>query len=181
MTDFLRAQIRALFLLLERDIYYLSKVRFSLNLRYTMQPSTRSTDSRLIIGLLFLILGIYFLLYNFNLVPFGLPHYLISWQTLLIAIGLLIIGTSDNKGGGITLVGIGAAFLLSDIFNISIRDIIRQFWPLIFVIIGISLLVRRSQEKKRVNRRAPGSLDLDFIDESAILGGNEKTISSSSF
>ncbi|MEQ9442245.1 MAG: DUF5668 domain-containing protein [Cyclobacteriaceae bacterium] len=146
-----------------------------------MRHSTRTTDSRLVVGLLFLIIGIYFLLNNFNLIPFSIPRYLISWQSLLIVIGLLIIGTSDKKGGGITLVVIGGAFMVSDIFDLSIRDLIRQFWPLIFVIIGVSLLVRRSQEKKRVGNLTHETSSLDFIDEAAILGGNEKIITSEEF
>jgi predicted membrane protein len=142
-----------------------------------MSQYTRSTDSRLIIGLLFLLLGIYFLLNNFDLIPFSLPYYLVSWQMLLIAIGVLIIATSDKKGGGVTLVLIGAVFLLSDIFNISFWNIIRQFWPLVFVIIGVSLLIRRNQEKKRVGEAST----LEVIDESAVFGGNEKVISSDWF
>lgn len=142
-----------------------------------MSQYTRSTDSRLIIGLLFLVLGIYFLLNNFDLIPFSLPYYLVSWQTLLIVIGLLIVATSEKKGGGITLIAIGGAFLLSDIFNISFWNLIRQFWPLILVIIGISLLIRRNQEKKRIKEASA----LDIIDESAVFGSNEKIVTSDYF
>ncbi|MEM9676023.1 MAG: LiaI-LiaF-like domain-containing protein [Cyclobacteriaceae bacterium] len=142
-----------------------------------MSQYTRSTDSRLIIGLLFLLLGVYFLLNNFNLIPFSIPYYLVSWQTLLIVIGVLIIATSDKKGGGITLVIIGGVFLLSDIFNISFWNIISQFWPLVFVIIGVSLLIRRNQEKKRIGEASM----LEVIDESAVFSGNEKIVSSDWF
>lgn len=169
------------FFCLKGTIVILVDRTFSPNPHDIMQPSSRTTDSRLIIGLLFLILGIYFLLNNFNLIPFRLPHYLISWQTLMIAIGLLIIGTNDKKGGGITLLVLGSAFLLSDIFDISIGDIIRQFWPLIFVIIGVTLLVRRSQGEKRMVHGTSDPLNLDFIDESAILGSNEKIVTSDAF
>jgi len=142
-----------------------------------MSQYTRSSDSRLIIGLLFLLLGIYFLLNNFNLIPFSLPHYLISWQTLLIAIGVLVIVTSDKKGGGIILVAFGALFLISDIFYVSVWDIVQQFWPLAFVLIGISLLIRRQQEKKRLGEAS----SLEVIDESAILGSNENVVTSNWF
>ncbi|WKN42721.1 LiaF transmembrane domain-containing protein [Tunicatimonas pelagia] len=142
-----------------------------------MSQYTRSSDSRLIIGLLFLVLGVYFLLNNFNLIPFAIPHYLISWQTLLIAIGILIIVTSDKKSGGFVLVAVGGLFLISDIFYISIWDIIRQFWPVAFVLIGISLLLRRRQEKRRLGEAS----SLEVIDESAILGSNENIVTSNWF
>ncbi len=142
-----------------------------------MSQYTRSSDSRLIIGLLFLVLGVYFLLNNFNLIPFAIPRYVVSWQTLLIVIGILIIATSDKKGGGIVLVAVGSLFLLSDIFYISIWDIVYRFWPLAFVLIGISLLIRRNQEKKRLN----DTTLLEVIDESAILGSNENIVTSDYF
>ncbi|MEM9834621.1 MAG: DUF5668 domain-containing protein [Bacteroidota bacterium] len=142
-----------------------------------MSQYTRSSDSRLIIGLLFLVLGVYFLLNNFNLIPFAIPWYVVSWQTLLIVIGLLIIATSDKKSGGIVLVAIGSLFLISDIFYISIWDIIYRFWPLALVLIGVSLLVRRNQEKKRLGDTTP----LEVIDESAILGSNENVVTSDYF
>ncbi|MGB3585939.1 MAG: DUF5668 domain-containing protein [Tunicatimonas sp.] len=142
-----------------------------------MSQYTRSSDSRLIIGLLFLILGVYFLLNNFDLIPFTLPRYLVSWQTLLIAIGVLVIVTSDKKGGGIALVAFGSLFLISDIFYISVLDIVRQFWPVAFVLIGISLLIRRRQEKRRLGEAS----SLEVIDESAILGSNENIVTSNWF
>ncbi|MGB3778880.1 MAG: DUF5668 domain-containing protein [Tunicatimonas sp.] len=111
----------------------------------------RGADSRLIVGLIFLLLGLYFLLNNFDLIPFELPDYITSWQVFLILIGLLLLASRERQGGGIILIVVGLVFLLPEFFDVSVGEVVRQFWPLALVAIGVVLLVRRSQEKKTTN------------------------------
>lgn len=111
--------------------------------------SFRSTDSRLIVGLIFLVLGLYFLLNNFGLISFELPDYITSWQVFLILIGLLLLASRERQGGGIILIVVGVVFLLPKFFDVSVGEVVRQFWPLALVAIGVVLLVRRSQDKKQ--------------------------------
>lgn len=143
-------------------------------------PANRSVGSRLIIGLLLVLVGVYLLLNNFDLIPFTLPHYVFSWQTLLILIGLVIVGTREHKGGGITLIIIGVIFLLPEIFYVSFDDIL-MFWPLVFVIIGISILLRRNREKKKIDYPESPGFDTDYIDDTAIFGSSHKIITSDYF
>jgi predicted membrane protein len=116
-----------------------------------MAEKPKRADSRIIIGFIFILAGAYLLLYNLNLLPFILPDYVLSWKTLLIAIGLLLLGTRENKGGGVTLIIVGSTFLIADVLDITIGQLIREvwlFWPAIFIIIGVALLLRHRREKK---------------------------------
>jgi predicted membrane protein len=143
-------------------------------------------DSRFLVGFIFVIIGAYLLLVNLNLLPFELPDYLLSWKTLLIALGLLIVATRENKGGGITLIAVGGVFLVTDILDVTLGELIREvwlFWPVVFIIIGLTLILRRSREKKRENEdgfRPHESAD-DYTEVTAIVGGNNKIIYSQSF
>lgn len=156
----------------------------------------RGADSRLIVGLIFLLLGVYFLLNNFDLIPFELPDYITSWQVFLILIGLLLLASRERQGGGTILIVVGLVFLLPEFFDVSVGEVVRQFWPLALVAIGVVLLVRRSQEKKTTNyaevggdpveriaaQRIAAQQDaVEFIDETAILGGNDRLITSEHF
>ncbi len=153
--------------------------------------STRGADPRLIVGLIFLLLGLYFLLNNFDLIPFELPDYITSWQVFLILIGLLLLASRERQGGGIILIVVGIVFLLPEFFDVSVGEVVRQFWPLALVAIGVVLLVRRSQEKKTTNNFEVGGdpvwidpvrMDrVEFIDETAILSGNDRLITSEYF
>lgn len=143
--------------------------------------NSRGADSRLIVGIIFLLLGLYFLLNNFDLIPFTLPRYFTSWQALLILIGLLLLASRERRGGGIILVVIGVVFLLPEFLDVSVGEIVRQFWPLAFVIIGAVLLFRRSQEKKTINYFDAEGNSHDYTNETSILGGNDRLITSDQF
>ncbi|WKN30138.1 hypothetical protein PZB74_14325 [Porifericola rhodea] len=151
-----------------------------------MSERKNRPDSKIIIGFIFVIVGAYLLLYNLNLLPFSLPSYVISWKTFLIALGLLLVGTRENKGGGVTLIIVGGVFLVADILDVTIGELISEiwlFWPAIFIIIGLTLLLRRSREKKTENEdefRVNESND-DYLDVSAILGGNKRLAYSQHF
>lgn len=151
-----------------------------------MADSSGKPDSRFIIGLIFILIGAYLLLYNLGLLPFELPGYLLSWKTLLIAIGLFIVGTRENKGGGITLIVVGGTFLTADMLGVTLGELIREvwmFWPVIFIIVGLALLLRRSREKKTENADGfhPDESADDYIEVSAILGGSKRIAYSRNF
>ena len=143
--------------------------------------SSRGTDSRLIVGLIFLLVGIYFLLNNFDLIPFELPNFITSWQSLLILIGLLLLVSRERRGGGIVLIVVGIVFLIPEFFDVSVGEVIRQFWPLAFVLVGIVLLFRRSKEKKTTNYSDAERGAVDYIDETSIIGRNDQLITSDRF
>ena len=141
----------------------------------------RGADSRLIVGIIFLLLGLYFLLNNFDLIPFQLPDFITSWQVFLILIGLLLLASNERRGGGIILVVVGVVFLLPEFFDVSVGEIVRQFWPVAFLIIGAVLLFRRSQEKKTISYLDDEQNQREYVDETAILGGSDRLITSTHF
>ncbi|KAA6309444.1 hypothetical protein EZS27_039066, partial [termite gut metagenome] len=80
-------------------------------------------------------------------IDYSIFRVIISWQMLLIAIG---VGTILRKHlvGGLIVTGIGTFFLLARIdviWDCNIHD----YWPLLFVCIGIILLLKRPFDKKR--------------------------------
>lgn len=56
----------------------------------------------------------------------------------------------DRRGliAGIILISLGFAFLLEEVFDIDIFDLIFDFWPLILILIGWHLI---SKNRKKVN------------------------------
>jgi len=126
------------------------------------------------IGIALVIFGGYFLLRNFDMIPAIIPYYLFSWKSILIIIGgsMLITGRKE----GIIFLAIGSFFLLPDLFFMPYFQI-RDWWPLILIIIGIVIILRR---RDHVNRR-PGDSSDDFVDETSIFGGSEKSFSSQNF
>ena len=80
---------------------------------------------------------------------------------------------ATGRRSGIVFLLIGGISLLSEVFywpHISLRD----WWPLILVAIGVSMLMKK---RHHVFNRDTVSLDEDYIDEVSIFGGTKKKIS----
>lgn len=136
------------------------------------------SDRRFWLGVFLVIIGSAWLLDNLNLIPYYIDDYLFSWQTFLILLGLYLIVGRKKPEPGIILIAIGAFFLLEDLNLFDIRDIWHLFWPLIVIVIGLSLMLRRSYGgfKKKSEHES-----VDYIDDFAIFGGRERSIDSKNF
>lgn len=140
-------------------------------------------NKRIITGAIFLIIGVLLTLDNLDIVRFRLPDYLFGWYTILIVIGLFIAFVREKVGFGITLIVIGGLFMLDEMawyfnWDFEFRDVFR-LWPLVFVAIGASLILRRNRvdefEKKTLTDND------DAVDEIAIFSGAERNITSKEF
>jgi predicted membrane protein len=153
-----------------------------------MNNQNSNTSARLIAGLILIVLGGLFLLDNYGIIYFSLPSFLFHWEYILIAIGLFILATSNNKTAGIILIAIG-------VFNLF-----PEFWPLILVGLGIYIILKRNNAKPNLGTSrnmaegetqnnftsessdtASASSLQDSIDDVSIFGGGTKNFSSKNF
>ncbi len=77
-----------------------------------------------------------------------IPDWLIGWETLLIALGLLIgIRSQFTNPGGYVLLFIGGASLIDNHFpQLSIRNYI---WPVLIILTGIYFILRPNKKKRQ--------------------------------
>ena len=116
---------------------------------------TKNTNGRIIAGIIVLIIGIALLFNNFDFIQFPIKHYIFSWKTLLIGIGIVVIATKKNYILGAFLIGLGTIFWMPEIFNFqfSLQQI---FWPALLIVFGIVLLLKTAipcdRDRFRKNR-----------------------------
>jgi len=96
---------------------------------------------KIVAGVLIMMVGVFLLL---NKLGFFIPpvySIVISWQSLLIAIGIILLfdRNSDHKTAGIVLILIGTLFLLSKFSPINVGSFII---PLIVIAVGIGIIVK---------------------------------------
>lgn len=153
-----------------------------------METNSSNLDRRVVAGLLLIVAGGLLLLDQINLLPIDIRHYLISWKTLLIGIGLITLSNRENRTTGFILIGLGVIFWMPEIFSYSLRfrDV---FWPAILIGIGLIILTKRGDPtpgkggKTRVfsaDSRPMENPD-EIIDELAIFGGGNTKITSNNF
>ena len=142
----------------------------------------KSSGARLFVGLLLILFGVSFLLnnLNFEFFYFDMPYWLLSWKTIMLLLGLVIIATAKDKTVGFIFVFIGGIALASDIFHYRFWHLIGDFWPLILVAVGVYILFQRTSSTGQEQVSADGMND-DYIDDVAIFGGGKKKILSQRF
>ncbi len=140
----------------------------------------RTSDKRLYFGVALILFGGLLVLEKLDIIPSSINDILISWQMILIAIGVFsLIG--GNKTSGTILVVIGSFFLIPDIIHIPYE--IRQIgWPLFIIAVGVVLLITHSRKKDSVSAaKQKGKPEIDYFDDFVIFGGREVLINSQNF
>lgn len=104
------------------------------------QPKS-GTPKSVLIPILFIIGGFLFLARNMNMIDHSIFSFLVSWQTLLIVIGIILLA-SKNYPGGFVLLLLGCVFMAQDMGFID-HGMMFTFWPIIFILLGIGLLMKK--------------------------------------
>ena len=141
----------------------------------------KSTDKKLIIGIILMVLGGLLLFDTFDITNLPIRYYVFSWKTLLIAIGIVIIATKEKATTGYVLIGLGIIFWLPSIVNYSI-SLGQVFLPAVLIGVGVLIITRRGKQNKYrdVSGNKNGNMS-DYIDDISILGGGAKIIQSKNF
>lgn len=139
-----------------------------------------SNDKRFWLGLILVAIGGVWLLDNLDIIPYYIPQYFFSWKTFLIALGLYFVIGRKKPEPGIIMIAVGSIFLLQDIGLFYVRNIWHIFWPAILMVIGISLIMRRSGYGRSYETDEKKN-SIDYIDDFAVFGGRERTVDSQNF
>ncbi|MBU1102015.1 MAG: cell wall-active antibiotics response protein [Bacteroidetes bacterium] len=131
-------------------------------------------STRVVIGAILIVLGGLFLLDNYDIIYFELPDFIFEWQMIFIIIGLILLSSTRDKTAGLIFLAIG-------LFNYY-----PELWPLILVIIGLSILFKKKTWSGHFGRKGSegttdkGSID-DFIEDVSVFGGGSKVFHSDNF
>ncbi|MGL1887195.1 MAG: cell wall-active antibiotics response protein [Reichenbachiella sp.] len=129
----------------------------------------KHTNRRATLGVIFVIIGILFLMDNYHVISFSIPYYLFTWQMILVVVGIFQIATGNVKGG-ILLITVGIVFWVPSHFGLSFQD----YWPVFLILLGVSFFL-----KSRIGERFQS--DSDKVDNLAVLGGTHQSINSKQF
>jgi predicted membrane protein len=153
-----------------------------------MSNDKKKMSSSFWVGAIILTIGGFLFLERADL--FYFPHWLFSWKTMLIALGLIV---GINKGfegiGWLVMILIGSFFLIDDIPGFP-YDIDRYAFPIGVIIVGVfivakSVLGSTSREAKKA-RWGDGMITSDdggedYFDLTTVFGGNKRKVFSKNF
>jgi len=138
--------------------------------------------TRILVGGILILLGLFFLADNFNLIDIHLPNYFFSIPSLVILFGIVIMINSERLGFGFSVTLFGIIWLSTKFIpGVGFGDI---FIPFIILMVGFRLLFK-SSDKDFVNRlkfrKTPTEISEDRINDIAIFGGTNKQFVSNNF
>ncbi|NCD42483.1 MAG: hypothetical protein EOL88_10365 [Bacteroidia bacterium] len=144
--------------------------------RHRQNPGAILVIATLLIGI-----GIILLLNAFGIFSDQVVRIIISWPMLLIAIGALGFIKENHNFGNLILIAVGLFFLVPRIWDIP--DYTSTFWPLILILLGILMLTRFGEVKRRLDKipvsKNQGSEDL--IEDTNIFGGGQRIYTTQNF
>jgi predicted membrane protein len=138
----------------------------------------RHSSKRIVVGVVILATGIALLLNNLGFFNYELKRYLLRWEMIPIAIGLIFIFSPDHKGPGIVLLAVGTALYARDFFQLS-YNFWQIFWSAFLIFIGIMIILRHKIDPPKCEKKNLNNDDL--IDEVNVFGGGDRTITSQNF
>ena len=138
----------------------------------------RKSDKRFYFGVILIVVGVILILERLNLIPESMADMLISWQMLLIGIGVLsLIG--GNRTAGIILIVIGGTFMIPELITVP-HEVRKIYWPLILVAIGIIILMRQ-RDHQRLNKGNDPIINVPRNDEPKSSNSSYNTDSFNTF
>lgn len=153
----------------------------------------RKLNGHHIVGILIILIGILALLNNFGLVNISLTYLLnLLWPLLLVIAGIgFIVNRRDLPSivAGSLLIALGVIFFgrNAGFFEIDMQNFWQVFWPIIIILIGLSLL-SKNQPNSTGQLAIMGAVEKNDADWEltsgkyvALMGGVELDISRASF
>ncbi len=139
-------------------------------------PNLDDNSGRVLGGILLVVIGLLFFGHQAGL---DIPHWMYSWEMILITIGIYVGARhSFRPGGWIIPILIGGVFLADDMLDdFSLRTYI---WPTIIIAIGLVMIFRPRRRQGRFWER-PEDVNENTIDSISIFGGTKKNIISKEF
>ncbi|MFN3556177.1 MAG: LiaF transmembrane domain-containing protein [Bacteroidales bacterium] len=138
-------------------------------------------EKRMLLGFILLLAGVVLMLRYYNLLPWDLPHYVFSWKSLLVVLGIVFMITEKNKTTGIILFLLGSVFVTGEIMDMRFWEVVRFAIPLVLIVAGLAILIRKPTFTKREINIPEGADINDYINEVNIFGGGEKKLKTQNF
>jgi len=142
--------------------------------------NTHNQNRTLGFGVIIILVGLSVLLHQLRFFSPEVDDVIISWQMLLIVIGVYNLFFAGNRVAGYILIAVGGFFIFPELFILP-YDFKRNFWPVLLIVVGLIILFRAFPGRRREKAIPTDGNPLEYIDEVNIFSGSEKKITTDNF
>jgi predicted membrane protein len=108
--------------------------------------------SSILTGIVFLLVGGIIIANRMGFIPGDIFSIIISWQSLLMTIGIIILASHKKIIPGIIFLAVGGIFMIPKFMNLNF-DLSQLIFPAILIIIGLSSILFAIFRPKKYNFR----------------------------
>ncbi|MDB4534051.1 cell wall-active antibiotics response protein [Vicingaceae bacterium] len=137
---------------------------------------TNRTDKRSFIGFGLIFLGLLFIGKKSGLIPSEVTHYVFSWPSLFIGLGLLNIFVKQKMQVGLIFLSAGLIWMAWRIFDIPV-DLKDMMWPIIAVVVGALMVTVKNRHRNESGDQSSEH----YVDMLTLFGGGSRKITSDQF
>jgi len=141
---------------------------------------TSGRGGHAVIGLVLILVGVGLAAHIMDWFPRAIERVIFNWEMILIVLGIIFIASRNDQTTGWILLLIGLVFLVPDLVHIP-YPLRKLFWPAMFVIFGVVLLVRGQSIRSSKAPNASYDPNDTYLNDVSIFGGGEKVISAKNF
>ncbi len=144
--------------------------------------SSTNHNRTLGLGILIILAGFVILLDQLDMLSPKVSDIFVSWQMLLIVIGVYnLFFTDSSRVFGFILILVGGFFLLPEMFTLP-YNFRRNFWPVLLILVGLFILFKSGVLGKReMSSRPVDANEMEYLDEVNVFSGSDKRISIKNF
>jgi predicted membrane protein len=136
-----------------------------------------NSNGRIWLGAILIIAGMLLFMRNFH---FNILYIdIFSWPFIVLIIGILIIANSRESFFGVLLVVVGSIGIASRYLHISFGSVLREYWPILLIILGIYTLMIAFTDRNSGKNEIFEGKDY-FIDIFSFIGDRTRIIKSES-
>ena len=133
-------------------------------------------DKRSFLGFGLIAIGLLFIAKKSGIIPAEVTHYVFSWPSLFIGLGLLNIFVKQKMQVGLIFLSVGLIWLSWRIFDIPV-DLKGMMWPIIAVVAGTLMITVKNRHRHTIE----GQSSEHHIDMLTLFGGGNRKITSDQF
>jgi predicted membrane protein len=142
----------------------------------------RNNDSKITLGIVLILVGLFAFSGNLFGFPFHFSHYIFSMPGIMMIVGVIILLNHRDSTLGIIFVAIGGFWFLSRYSNFNIKHYLYDYWPILLIAFGLFIIFdRRKSTPVNIGNNNFDETDLDYIDDVSIFGGGNISVNSQNF
>jgi len=142
----------------------------------------RNNDSKITLGIVLILVGLFAFSGNLFGFPFHFTHYIFSMPGIMMIVGIIILLNHRDSTLGVIFVAIGGFWFLSRYSEFNIKHYLYDYWPILLIAFGIFIIFdRRKSNSVNIGKNDFNETDLDYIDDVSIFGGGNISVNSQNF